>query len=125
MNNPKFKTKFSKAIDTYQRLRATASNTFTEAVEVVEDVERGRAVLDLHRQGHHREAGRRQLVQSCQVLESAHIAIGRNPMDREIRRLRRLAALLLGYIAMLCALVAPDHACNPLISLGPSNQSTL
>ena len=38
MNNPKFKTKFSKAIDTYQRLRATASNTFTEAVEVVEDV---------------------------------------------------------------------------------------
>lgn len=37
MNNPKFKTKFSKAIDTYQRLRATASNTFTEAVEVVEE----------------------------------------------------------------------------------------
>ena len=38
MNNPKFKTKFSKAIDTYQRLRAAASGTLTEAVEVVEEV---------------------------------------------------------------------------------------
>tara|TARA_B100000900_G_C20511778_1_gene688343 strand:+ start:120 stop:476 length:357 start_codon:yes stop_codon:yes gene_type:complete len=38
MNNPKFKTKFSKAIDTYQRLREAASNTITEVTEVVEDV---------------------------------------------------------------------------------------
>ena len=38
MNNPKFKTKFSKAISTYNKLKTTASNTFAEAAEVVEEV---------------------------------------------------------------------------------------
>ncbi len=37
MNNPKFKTKFFKAIETYHRLRAAASNTVAEVTEVVEE----------------------------------------------------------------------------------------